>query len=209
MAVYTVNHPMILHKLSILRKKETPTIVFRQLVSEIGMLMAFEMTKHLEVENIEIETPVTEMNAYQIKGKKMCIVPILRAGLGMVEGVQTVMPDAKVGHIGIYRDEETLQAVEYFAKFPKEIEKREVILVDPMLATGATALVAINLLKKRGVTNIKFMTLVSCPEGINVINQTHPDVEIYTAAIDEKLNEFGYIYPGLGDAGDRIFGTLQ
>ncbi len=207
MNVNVINHPLIEHKLSVLRDKNTPSDAFRKLVSEVGMLMTYEMTKDIPTEIIEVETPVSFAKAKRIKGKKLAIVPILRAGLGMVDGVQTVIPNAKVGHIGLFRDEETLEAVEYFAKFPLNIDKRHVLLVDPMLATGATAVAAIDILKKRGVTNIKFMTLVSCPEGVQRLNDVHPDVEIYTAALDEKLDEKGYIIPGLGDAGDRIFGT--
>lgn len=198
---------MITHKLTIMRKIETGSKDFRQLLDEISMLMGYEITRDFPLEDVEIETPVSKMNAKMISGKKVAIVPILRAGLGMVDGLLNLVPVAKVGHIGLYRDPETHLPVEYYCKLPLDIEERTVIVVDPMLATGGSASDAITMLKKRGVTNIRLMCLVGAPEGAEKIMKDHPDVDIYIAAMDEKLNEHAYIVPGLGDAGDRLFGT--
>ncbi|MGL5021631.1 MAG: uracil phosphoribosyltransferase [Mycoplasmatales bacterium] len=207
MSLYIVNHPVIEHKISILRNKETKTSEFRKTVQEIGSLMTYEMTRSLKLKEVPIQTPIQEMNAKFLDGKNMVVVPILRAGLGMVDGITNLIPTAKVGHIGLYRDEKTLEAIEYFAKFPNELDKRSVFLVDPMLATGATAVAAINILKRNNAKDIKLVCLVGCPEGVKIVQDQHPDVDIYLAALDEKLNEKGYIQPGLGDAGDRLFGT--
>ena len=181
---------------------------FRALISEIATLMCYEATRDLPLEDVEIETPICKMTAKQISGKKLAIVPILRAGLGMVEGVSSLVPAARIGHIGLYRDEETLTPVEYYCKVPTDIEKRQVLVLDPMLATGGSAVDAITLLKKRGAKNIKFVCIISAPAGVEALRKAHPDVDIYCGAVDEKLNEHGYIVPGLGDAGDRLFGTL-
>lgn len=205
--VIEINHPLVLHKLAIIRDKNTGSKEFREVVEEIATLLAYEVTRDLAMEDIDVETPVGIAHCKTITGKKLAIVPILRAGIGMVDGMLKLVPAAKVGHIGLYRDETTLQPVEYFCKLPKDIEERDVILVDPMLATGGSAVDAIYLLKNRGATSIKFVGLVAAPEGIKHLSETHPDVDIYIAAIDEKLNEKGYIVPGLGDAGDRLFGT--
>ncbi len=205
--VHLIDHPLILHKLSYLRDKATGTKDFRDLVEEIAMLMAYEITRELPLEDKKIETPIGPMVAKQLSGKKLGIIPILRAGLGMVDGVLRLIPAAKVGHIGLYRDHETLEPVEYYCKLPADVEERELIVVDPMLATGGSAVAAIQFLKDRGAQNIKLMCLVSAPEGIAKVQKHHDDVNIYVAAIDEKLNENGYIVPGLGDAGDRLFGT--
>ncbi|KYH29389.1 MULTISPECIES: uracil phosphoribosyltransferase [Clostridium] len=202
-----IAHPLILHKLSIIRNKETGAKDFRELVEEIAMLMAYEVTRDFPLEEVEIETPICKTKAKMLSGKKVAIVPILRAGLGMVDGMLKLIPAAKVGHIGLYRDEETLKPVEYFCKMPQDISEREIIVTDPMLATGGSAIDAINALKKRGAKNIRLMCLVASPDGIKAVMDAHPDIDIYTAAIDEKLNEHGYIVPGLGDAGDRLFGT--
>lgn len=207
MALHVIKHPIIEHKVSTLRKESTTTHEFRRIVEEIGSLMVYEITRDLPLTAREIKTPVTSTRANFIDGKKLVVVPILRAGLGMVEGIVNLIPSAKIGHIGLYRDEETLEAIEYFAKFPSNLDEREVILVDPMLATGATAVAAIDILKKNGAKNIRMVCLVGCPEGVKVLQAAHPEVDIYLAALDEKLNENGYIVPGLGDAGDRIFGT--
>ena len=185
----------------------TDTTQFRQMINEIGGLMVYEITRDLPLEQIEIETPVAKTKANVIAGKKMVVVPILRAGLGMVDGILQMIPSARIGHIGIFRDEETLQPVEYFAKFPEELDQRDIFIVDPMLATGGSAIAAINSIKQRGAKNIKLVCLVGAPEGVKAINEAHPDVTVYLASLDEKLNEKGYIVPGLGDAGDRIFGT--
>lgn len=201
------DHPLIQHKLSILRDKETGSMTFRGLVKEIGMLMVYEMTRHLSLEDIEIETPITKMKAKTLSGKKLAVVPILRAGLGMVEGVIELIPAAKVGHIGMYRDPKTHKPVEYFCKLPQDLPEREIFVVDPMLATGGSAVAAISLLKDKGAKNIKLVCLVGCPEGVRNMNEQHPDVDIFLAALDERLDENCYIVPGLGDAGDRIFGT--
>lgn len=202
-----VEHPLIQHKLSILRRKEASTKEFRELVDEIGMLMAYEVSRDLPLEDVEIETPVQKTTVKQIAGKKLAIVPILRAGIGMVDGILKLIPAARVGHIGMYRDEETLKPVEYLVKLPTDIAERQIFLVDPMLATGGSAILAVDSLKKRQATNIKFVCLVAAPEGVKALQEAHPDIEIYVAALDEKLNEHGYIVPGLGDAGDRLFGT--
>jgi uracil phosphoribosyltransferase len=205
--VLVIEHPLITHKLTQIRRKETGTNEFRQIVNEIGGLMVYEITRDLELADVEIETPVSTMIAKQLAGEKLVICPILRAGLGMVDGILQMIPSARVGHIGLYRDEETLQPVEYFAKFPNKLEERLVIIVDPMLATGGSANAAIELVKKRGAKNVKFVCLVAAPEGVAALRKEHPDVTIYIASLDEKLNEKGYIVPGLGDCGDRIFGT--
>ena len=208
MGKFTVlNHPLIQHKLTIIRKKDTGTNEFRQIVGEIGGLMVYEMTRDLPLRDVEIETPVGKSTQKELAGKKLAIVPILRAGLGMVDGVLQMIPSAKVGHIGMYRDEETLKPHEYFFKMPPDIEERECIIVDPMLATGGSANMAIEALKKRGARNIRLAVLVAAPEGVKAIQDANPDVDIYAAALDEKLMDNGYIYPGLGDAGDRLFGT--
>ena len=204
---HVMNHPLIQHKLTIMRKTETGAKDFRELLNEISVLMGYEITRDLPLEDVEIETPLQKMTAKQISGKKLAIVPILRAGLGMVDGLLSLIPVAKVGHIGLYRDPETHLPVEYYCKLPPDIEERIVIIVDPMLATGGSSSDAITMLKKRGCKNIKLMCLVSAPEGVAKVRATHPDVDIYTAALDERLNENCYILPGLGDAGDRLFGT--
>ncbi len=206
--LHIIDHPLITHKLSIMRNKKTGSKDFRELLNEIAMLMGYELTRDLPLENITIETPIQKMTAKMISGKKLAIVPILRAGLGMVDGLQSLVPVAKVGHIGLYRDPETHKPVEYYCKLPHDIEDRIVILVDPMLATGGSASDALTMLKKRGCKSIRFMCLVAAPEGVKKVMDDHPDVDIYTAALDERLNEHAYIVPGLGDAGDRIFGTL-
>ena len=208
MGKFTVlNHPLIQHKLTIIRKKDTGTNEFRQIVGEIGGLMVYEMTRDLPLKNVEIETPIGKSTQKELAGKKLVIVPILRAGLGMVDGVLQMIPSAKVGHIGMYRDEETLKPHEYFFKMPPDIEERECIIVDPMLATGGSANMAIEALKKRGAKNIRLAVLVAAPEGVKTVQEANPDVDIYAAAEDEKLMDNGYIYPGLGNAGDRLFGT--
>ncbi len=205
--VYVFDHPLIQHKITYIRDKNTGTKDFRELVDEVATLMAFEITRELPLEEIEVETPVTTAKTKVLSGKKIAIVPILRAGIGMVDGVLKLIPAAKVGHIGLYRDPETLKPVEYYAKLPADVKERDFIIVDPMLATGGSAVEAINSLKKRGAKNIKFMCLIAAPEGVKAIQEAHEDVDIYIAALDEKLNDHGYIVPGLGDAGDRLFGT--
>ena len=206
--LHVIDHPLIVHKLSIMRNKKTGSKDFRELLNEIAMLMGYELTRDLPLEDIVIETPVSKMTAKRISGKKLAIVPILRAGLGMVDGLQTLVPVAKVGHIGLYRDPDTHKPVEYYCKLPLDIEERTVILVDPMLATGGSAVDALTMLKNKGCKDIRFMCLVAAPEGVKAVQEAHPDIDIYTAALDEKLNEHAYIVPGLGDAGDRIFGTI-
>ena len=205
---HLIDHPLITHKLTIMRNKKTGSKDFRELLNEISMLMGYELTRDLPLQDVTIETPITKMNAKMVSGRKLAIVPILRAGLGMVDGIQSLVPVAKVGHIGLYRDPETHQPVEYYCKLPSDIQDRLVILVDPMLATGGSASDALTKLKEAGCTHIKFMCLVAAPEGVAKVQADHPDVDIFTAALDEKLNDHAYIVPGLGDAGDRIFGTL-
>lgn len=205
--VTQIAHPLILHKLALIRDKNTGSKDFRQLVEEVAMLMAYEVTRDLQLEEVEIETPICRTKCKMLAGKKVAIVPILRAGLGMVDGMLQLIPAAKVGHIGLYRDEKTLKPVEYFCKLPQDIEEREVIITDPMLATGGSAVDAISLLKKKGAKYIRLTCLIAAPEGIKAVMNIHPDVDVYVASIDEKLNENGYIVPGLGDAGDRLFGT--
>lgn len=205
--VYVFDHPLIQHKLSFIRDKNTGTKEFRELVDEVGTLMAYEITRDLPLEETIIDTPVSQSKCNVLSGKKLGIVPILRAGIGMMDGILKLIPAAKVGHIGLYRDPETLKPVEYYVKLPSDVEEREFILVDPMLATGGSAVEAINSLKKRGAKHIRFMCLIAAPEGVKVLQDEHPDVDIYIAALDEKLDEHGYIVPGLGDAGDRLFGT--
>lgn len=202
-----ISHPLIQHKLSILRRTTISTKDFRELVDEIAMLMGYEVSRDLPLEDVEIQTPVATTVQKQLAGKKLAIVPILRAGIGMVDGFLSLVPAAKVGHIGMYRDEETFQPVEYLVKLPEDIDQRQIFVVDPMLATGGSAILAVDSLKKRGAASIKFVCLVAAPEGVAALQEAHPDVDIYTAALDEKLNEHGYIVPGLGDAGDRLFGT--
>ena len=206
--LHVIDHPLIVHKLSIMRNKKTGSKDFRELLNEIAMLMGYELTRDLPLEYVNIETPLVKMKAQMVSGMKLAIVPILRAGLGMVDGLLSLVPVAKVGHIGLYRDPETHQPVEYYCKLPHDIEDRIVILVDPMLATGGSAVDALTMLKARGCKNIRFMCLVAAPEGVAKVQEAHPDVDIYTAALDECLNDHAYIVPGLGDAGDRIFGTL-
>lgn len=202
-----LEHPLIQHKLSIIRDKDCSTKVFREVVNEIAMLMTYEVSRDMPVEDYEIETPITKTVQKKLAGKKVAIIPILRAGLGMVDGMLSLIPAAKVGHIGLYRDHETLEPVEYFVKLPADIEERQLFVVDPMLATGGSAIMAIDSLKRRGASNIKFVCLVAAPEGVEALREAHPDVDIYAASLDERLNEDGYIVPGLGDAGDRLFGT--
>ncbi|WP_195257839.1 uracil phosphoribosyltransferase [Bacillus paralicheniformis] len=205
--VYVFDHPLIQHKLTYIRDVKTGTKEFRELVDEVATLMAFEITRDLPLEEVDVETPVQMAKSNVIAGKKLGVVPILRAGLGMVDGILKLIPAAKVGHVGLYRDPETLKPVEYYVKLPSDVEEREFIVVDPMLATGGSAVEALNSLKKRGAKNIRFMCLIAAPEGVDEVQKHHPDVDIYIAALDEKLNEKGYIVPGLGDAGDRMFGT--
>ncbi len=205
--LHVIDHPMVQHKLTIMRMKETGSKDFRELLKEIAMLMGYEVTRDIALMDVQIETPICPMTAKMVNGRKLAIVPILRAGIGMVDGLLSLLPVAKVGHIGLYRDEETHKPVVYFCKLPKDIENRLVILTDPMLATGGSACDGIAMLKERGCKNIRLMCLVAAPEGIAKVQQEHPDVDIYVAAVDERLNENAYIVPGLGDAGDRIFGT--
>ena len=205
--LHIMDHPLITHKITMLRDENTNTKDFRQLVYEIALLMGYEATKYLTLTDTEITTPLMKTTK-KVLNQKVAIVPILRAGLGMVDGVLDLIPSAKVGHIGLYRDHETLKPVEYYCKLPTDIESREVIIVDPMLATGGSSAAAISFIKKRGAKNIKLMCILAAPEGIEVLRKEHPDVELYCGAVDDKLNEKGYILPGLGDAGDRIFGTL-
>lgn len=207
MQVRVIDHPLIQHKLSLIRDIKTGTKEFREVLEEIAMLMAYEITRNLPLEETEIETPVAKCRCKVLTGKKLGVVPILRAGLGMVNGVIRLIPAARVGHIGVYRDPKTLQPVEYYCKLPSDIAEREIVIIDPMLATGGSAVAAMDMIKRKGGKNIKLMCLVAAPEGVRLVNERHPDVEIYTAAVDERLNDHGYIVPGLGDAGDRIFGT--
>ena len=206
--VVIMDHPLIKHKIGYIRREETGTKDFRQTVSEIAMLICYEATRDLELSDVTIKTPICETTVKELKGKKMAIIPILRAGLGMVDGVLELIPAAKVGHIGLYRDPETHKPVEYYCKLPEDCGEREVFVVDPMLATGGSAAAAITMLKDKGCKNIHFMCIIAAPEGLEVLKEAHPDVDIYVGALDEKLNEHAYIVPGLGDAGDRIFGTL-
>ncbi|MBQ5984500.1 MAG: uracil phosphoribosyltransferase [Bacteroidales bacterium] len=205
--LHVIDHPMIQHKLTIMRDKKTGSKDFRELLNEISLLMGYEVTRDIPLEDVEIETPLCKMSAKEVSGRKLAIVPILRAGLGMVEGLHTLVPVARVGHIGLYRNEETHKPVVYYCKLPEDIQDRMVIVTDPMLATGGSACDAIAMLKERGCKNIRLMCLVSVPEGISKVQKEHPDVDIYVAAVDDHLNENAYIVPGLGDAGDRIFGT--
>ena len=205
--VHVMDHPLVAHKLTLLRDKNTSVKDFREIVSEIGMLITYEATRDLPLTTKEVETPICTTTAPTLKGKKFAVVPILRAGLGLVDGVLRMVPGARVGHIGLYRNEETLEPVKYFCKMPKDVAERDVLIVDPMLATGGSAEAAITFMKEYGCTNIKLMVLLAAPEGIKRIQDAHPDVDIYCGAVDECLNEHGYIVPGLGDAGDRIFGT--
>lgn len=205
--VHELNHPLITHKLSILRDKNTSTKEFRELIKEISVLLCYEAMKDAKLDDVSIETPIKKMKTKKLNEDNYAFIPILRAGLGMLDGVISVIPTAKVGHIGMYRDEKTFEPVNYFFKVPENIESREVILLDPMLATGGSAIDAIDLLKEKGVKKIKFLCIISAPEGLKKVSKVHPDVEIYTSCIDEKLNKNKYIVPGLGDAGDRIFGT--
>ena len=205
--VCVFDHPLIQHKLSILRDEKTSVTEFRELVSEIAMLMCYESTRDLPLEEIDVKTPVAVAKCHRIAGKKLAIVPILRAGLGMVDGMVSMMPNVKVGHIGLFRDPETLQPVKYYFKMPADISERDVIVVDPMLATGGSASAAITFLKEAGAQHIKLMSIIGAPEGVERMQKDHPDVDIFVAALDDHLNDHGYIVPGLGDAGDRIFGT--
>ncbi len=201
------DHPLIQHKISLMRDKRTPTKEFRELASEVATLMGYEVTRDLPLTEVEVETPLMKAKSYMIAGKKLALIPILRAGLGMVDGMLTLVPMARVGHIGIYRDPDTLEPVEYYLKLPEDAASRECIVLDPMLATGGSASAAVTFLKQRGITMIKFMCLIAAPEGVRRLHEAHPDVPIFCAALDEGLNEHAYILPGLGDAGDRLFGT--
>lgn len=205
--VVVMDHPLIQHKIGLIRRTETGTKDFRQTIGEIAMLICYEATRDLKLSDVEIETPICKATVKELKGKKMAIVPILRAGLGMVDGVLELIPAAKIGHIGLYRDPETLDPVEYYCKLPADCDDREVFVVDPMLATGGSAVAAIQMLKDKGCKNIHFMCIIAAPEGVKKMQEAHPDVDIFIGALDEKLNDHGYIVPGLGDAGDRIFGT--
>lgn len=205
--VYVFDHPLIQHKVSLMRKKDTVTKEFRELATEVAMLMGFEATRDLALEEVEIETPICKTKVNMLKGEDIAIVPILRAGLGFVDGMLALVPNAKVGHVGLYRDPETHEPVEYYCKLPTDIENRRIFVVDPMLATGGSAVAAINFIKQRGGKDIAFMCLLAAPEGLDALKEAHPDVDIYVAALDEKLDENAYIIPGLGDAGDRLYGT--
>ncbi|WP_300714262.1 uracil phosphoribosyltransferase [uncultured Acetatifactor sp.] len=205
--VFIMDHPLIQHKIGLIRRKETGTKDFRQTIGEIAMLICYEATRELKLVDVAIETPICRTTAKELSGKKMAIVPILRAGLGMVDGMLTLIPAAKVGHIGLYRDPETLKPVEYYCKLPADCADREVFVVDPMLATGGSSAAAIRMLKEKGCKNIHFMCIIAAPEGVAAMKEAHPDVDLYVGALDERLNDHGYIVPGLGDAGDRIFGT--
>lgn len=205
--VHVLDHPLIQHKLTIMRKESTGTNDFRRLLEEISMLMVYEITRDMPMEEIEIQTPLVKCKSRVLAGKKLAVIPILRAGLGMLNGVVNLIPAAKVGHVGLYRDPETLQPVEYYCKLPGDVGERTLLVADPMLATGGSAVAAIQLLKDKGAKSIILMCLVAAPEGVKVVNEAHPDVKVYTASLDERLDEHGYVLPGLGDAGDRIFGT--
>ena len=205
--VQVMDHPLISHKISLIRREDLGSKDFREMISEIAMLICYEATRDLKLQDVQIKTPICEMTGKELAGKKLAVVPILRAGLGMVEGMLAMIPAAKVGHIGLYRDPETLEAVEYFCKLPVDCEERDVFVVDPMLATGASSVAAVQMLKDKGVKNIRFLCIIAAPEGVKRMQEAHPDVDIYIGALDEKLNDHGYIVPGLGDAGDRIFGT--
>lgn len=205
--ICVLDHPLIQHKLALIRDENTSSKEFRSLVEEVAMLMAYEVTRDFPLQEVEVRTPVALAKAKKIAGRKVALVPILRAGLGMVDGMLRLIPAAKVGHIGLYRDHETLKPVEYYCKMPTDVEERDIILIDPMLATGGSAVAAIGFIKDRGAKNIKLMCLIAAPEGIKAVQEAHPDVDIFAAAVDEKLNEHAYIVPGLGDAGDRLFGT--
>ncbi|MGI5852757.1 MAG: uracil phosphoribosyltransferase [Bacillota bacterium] len=207
MAVHVIDHPLIQHKLTFIRDKNTSPKDFRELIEEVASLMAYEVTRDMPLEETEVETPVAMAKTKVLSGRKIGIIPILRAGLGMTSGILRLIPVAKVGHIGVYRDPETLQPVEYYCKLPSDLTERDLILVDPMLATGGSAVASIRFLKERGARSIKFMCLIAAPEGIKRVQSEHPEIDIYTAAIDDHLNSHGYIIPGLGDAGDRLFGT--
>lgn len=205
--IVIMDHPLLQHKIGIMRRKETSTKDFRDLVNEVAMLIYYEASRDLPLRDREIETPLCKTTVKEIAGKKLCVVPILRAGIGLCDGILRMNPSAKVGHIGLYRNEETLEPVEYFCKMPSDAAERDIFVVDPMLATGGSAIAAIELLHKRGIKKIRFLCLIAAPEGLNRLHQTYPEVDIYVGALDECLNEKGYILPGLGDAGDRIFGT--
>lgn len=205
--VYVMDHPLIQHKVGIIRREEVGSKDFRQMISEIAMLMCYESTRNLKLQDVKIKTPICETVVKELAGKKLAVVPILRAGLGMVEGMLAMIPAAKVGHIGLYRDPETLVPVEYYCKLPADSSERDIFVVDPMLATGGSAEAAITMLKQKGVKNIRFMCIIAAPEGVKKLQEIHPDVDIYIGALDDHLNDHGYIVPGLGDAGDRIFGT--
>ena len=205
--VYVMDHPLIQHKVGIIRREEVGSKDFRQMISEIAMLMCYESTRNLKLQDVKIKTPICETTVKELAGKKLAVVPILRAGLGMVEGMLAMIPAAKVGHIGLYRDPETLEPVEYYCKLPSDCNEREVYVVDPMLATGGSSVAAIQMLKDKGVKSIRLMCIIAAPEGVKKMQEAHPDVDIYIGALDDHLNEHGYIVPGLGDAGDRIFGT--
>ncbi len=202
-----MDHPLIQHKIGIIRRKDTSSKEFREMISEVAMLMCYEATRDLPLEPVEIETPISRMTARQLAGKKMAVVPILRAGLGMVEGMLAMIPAAKIGHIGLYRDPATLEPVEYYCKLPSDIASREVFVTDPMLATGGSATAAITMLKQKGAKKLHFMCIIAAPEGVKRMQEEHPDVDLFIGALDDRLNDHGYIVPGLGDAGDRIFGT--
>ncbi len=205
--IMIMEHPVIQHKIGIIRRKETGSRDFRAMIGEIAMYMCYEATRDLKLKDVEIETPIAKTTVKELSGKKLAVVPILRAGLGMVDGMLAMMPAAKVGHIGLYRDPETLKPVEYYCKLPADCDEREVFVVDPMLATGGSAVAAIQMLKDKGCKSIRFMCIIGAPEGIEAMKKAHPDVDMYIGALDDHLNEHGYIVPGLGDAGDRIFGT--